>query len=99
MKTFFELQSDFLQELYSLLAISLETQDYVSPKMARKLEKKIVKGAFKTWNKIHWKHRFKRGYYSLRSLKKESEPTDCLPGSAPRSAGNLCTAIVVSPKG
>ena len=95
MKTFFELQADFLQELYALLSISLETQDYVSPKMARKLEKKIVKGAFKTWNKIHWRHRFKQGYYSLRTLKKENQ--DCLPGSAVRSADNPCLALV--PKG
>ena len=67
-KTFFELKSDFLVELYQLLQLSLDTADFVSPKMANKIEKKIVKGAFKTWSKIYWKHRWKKHFFSLRSL-------------------------------
>ena len=90
--TFFELKTDFLRELYQLLELSLDTSDYVSPKMASKIEKKIVKGAFKTWSKVYRKHRWKKHFYSLRSLM----PKEDVPVEKPvEKSTELSTALVV----
>jgi len=55
----------FLTELYGLLSMSLETGDYVSDGMALKIEKRIVKGANKTWRKLFRKYKRNKGFYSL----------------------------------
>lgn len=63
--TFFELKAMYLTELYGLLSMSLETGDFVSDGMALKIEKRIVKGANKTWRKLFRKYRRCKGFYSL----------------------------------
>jgi uncharacterized protein YifE (UPF0438 family) len=45
--------------------MSLETGDFVSDGMALKIEKRIVKGANKTWRKLFKKYRRNKGFYSL----------------------------------
>jgi len=73
--TFFELKAMYLTELYSLLAMSLETGDFVSEGMALRIEKRIVKGANKTWKKLFRKHKRKGGFYSLHAFNApKSEP-------------------------
>lgn|GEM_PF-2801481 len=73
--TFFELKAMFLTELYGLLQMSLETGDFVSDGMALRIEKRIVKGANKTWKKLFRKHRRTKGFYSLKAFdEQKSEP-------------------------
>ncbi|MCL2228482.1 MAG: hypothetical protein FWC00_01490 [Firmicutes bacterium] len=79
--TFFELKAMYLTELYGLLAMSLETGDYVSDKMALKIEKRIVKGANKTWRKLFRKHRWNKGFYSLTQFK--AKPPEETPKDKP----------------
>jgi len=63
----------YLSELYGLLEMSLETGDFVSEGMALRIEKRIVKGANKTWKKLFRKHKRARQFYSLKSLGKMQE--------------------------
>jgi len=95
-KTFFELKSDFLMELYQLLQLSLDTADFVSPKMANKIEKRIVKGAFKTWSKIYWKHRWKKHFFSLRSLIPNKETTELARASGSSERAQAVGALTTS---
>jgi len=68
--TFFELKAMFLTELYGLLEMSLETGDFVSEGMALRIERRIAKGANKTWKKLFRKHERASQFYSLKSLGK-----------------------------
>ena len=87
--TFFELKAMYLTELYGLLSMSLETGDFVSDGMALKIEKRIVKGANKTWRKLFRKYRRVKGFYSLAKF---NEPKETKP-EPPKPSDNLVTVI------
>ena len=71
-KTFFELRADWLNGLYGLFSMSLDTGEFVSEKMALRIERDNERGALKVWRKEFRRNKwFNRNFYTIKS---EAEP-------------------------